>query len=86
MPFIIKVISNNMIIAAAAFSINPCCGLEIQLKIWIGSTENSSMGLSGAKGTYAKAPTTINGAVSPTALESANITPVNIPPLEAGKI
>ena len=31
-------------------------------------------------GTYANAPTTINGAVSPIALEIANITPVNIPP------
>ena len=33
MPFMIKVISSNMIIAAAAFSINPGCGLDIQLNI-----------------------------------------------------
>lgn len=74
-----------MIIAAAAFSINPCCGLEIQLNICIGNTENSSIGLSGANGTYAKAPTTISGAVSPTARDSAKMTPVNIPPADAGK-
>ena len=70
--------------AAAAFIENSCCGRETQLKIWIGRTVNSSIGPVGVNGTYANAPTTINGAVSPKALEIANITPVNIPPDAAG--
>ena len=84
MPFIMKVIINNTIIAAAAFIKNSCWGLDTQLKIWIGSTENSSVGDFGTKGTYARAPITMRGAVSPTARERANITPVKIPPKEEG--
>ena len=43
--------SNNIIIAAAAFVVNSCCGLEIQLKICIGNTVNSSIGEDGVNGT-----------------------------------
>src|SRR5690606_6151462 len=58
--------------------------LDIQLNIWIGNTVNSSFGPDGTKGTYARAPVTISGAASPTALDKARITPVSIPPKEAG--
>ena len=77
---------NRMIIAAAPFTKNSCCGLDTQLKICIGSTLNSSIGLSGTKGTYASAPITMSGAVSPTARDNAKIIPVKIPPDAAGKI
>ena len=81
-----KVMSNNIIIAAAAFIKNACCGRDVQSKICIGSTVNSSNGDDGIKGTYASAPITIKGAVSPTARDNAKIVPVKIPPIDEGRI
>ena len=75
-------INNNTIIAAAALTKKACCGLVVQLNIWIGNTVNSSSGDWAINGTYANAPFAIKGAVSPIALDIDNITPVNIPPTE----
>src|SRR5688572_13639252 len=86
MPLSINVIDNRTIIAAVAFTIKPFCGRDNQLKIWIGKTEKSSIGLEGKVVMYNMAPITINGAVSPIALEIARMTPVTIPPEDAGKI
>lgn len=84
MPFITKVKVSSTIIAAAALISKPGCGLDVQLKIWMVSTVNSSIGLVGAKGTYTKAPITIRGAVSPIALDIARMRPVRILPNEEG--
>ena len=70
--------------AAVALMINPFCGRDSQLNIWIGKTEKSSIGLEGSVVMYSIAPMTINGAVSPIALEIARMTPVTIPPADAG--
>ena len=84
MPFIINVMLSSTIIAAAAFTENSFCGLDIQLNIWMGRTVNESNMLVGTNGTKAKAPITMRGAVSPTALDKANIIPVKIPAIDAG--
>ena len=84
MPFIMKVTKSRTIIAAAALIRNSCCGLDTQLKICMGNTENSSVGEVGTIGTKASAPITIKGAVSPTARDKAKITPVRIPPIDEG--
>ena len=76
--------ARSTIIAAVALIINPFCGRDNQLKIWMGSTEKSSIGEAGIVVMYNKAPMTIRGAVSPIALEIARITPVTIPPDAAG--
>lgn len=84
MPFSKNVKANNTMIPAAALITKPCWGLEVQLKICMGKVVYLSKGPSGINGTYTNAPTTINGAVSPIALDIDRITPVNIPPQAAG--
>ena len=79
-----NVIASKIMIAAAPFTRKACCGRDIQLNICMGSTVNSSIGELATKGTYASAPITINGAVSPMARDNARITPVRIPPDAAG--
>jgi hypothetical protein len=54
------------------------------LKIWIGSAVKLSLMPPGAKATNVAAPTTISGAVSPMARDSARITPVAMPGIDAG--
>src|SRR5687767_11691085 len=83
-PFNKNVISKRIMMPAAAFTINSACGRDVQLKICIGNVVNWSLGLSGIKGTYTNAPITRSGAVSPIALETAKIIPVNIPPNAEG--
>jgi len=84
MPFIMNVISKRTIIAAVASIINPFCGRDNQLKICIGITVKSLIGLVGMLVTYNMAPITISGADSPMALDTAKITPVTNPQAEAG--
>ena len=70
--------------APAAAMANPSCGRVVQVNICIGNTEKVSNKECGTNGTYAMAPTTIKGAVSPIALDKDNIIPVKIPPNEDG--
>ena len=63
---------------------NAGCGLETQLKIWMGSTVNGSMGLSGKKAMKVSAPMVISGAVSPMARDRARMMPVSVPGRAAG--
>ena len=55
------------------------------MKIWIGSAVKVAVKPSGRRSTKSAAPTTISGAVSPIARESARITPVAIPGIAAGR-
>ena len=84
-PFMMKVSASRIMIAAAELTMNACCGRDTQLNICIGNTVNSSIGDCATNGTYANAPITISGAVSPTALDNARMMPVRIPPAAAGK-
>jgi hypothetical protein len=86
MPFNTKVMARSTIMAAVALMINPFWGRDNQLNIWMGNTEKSSIGDEGTVVIYNIAPMTISGAVSPIALEIARMTPVTIPPEEAGNI
>ena len=62
---------------------NSSWGWVTQSKIWIGSAVNCDI-RSGSNATNVAAPTTISGAVSPMARDSARITPVAMPGTAAG--
>ncbi|SRR5699024_3382617 len=75
---------NNTIIAADETNWNSACGSLAQLYICIGKAWNESNILFGVFINMAGIPITTNGAVSPNALDKANMVPVNIPGIEAG--
>ena len=64
---------------AAAKPWKSSCGRATQLKIWIGKTENLSIGCVGTNVKYTNALIAITGAASPIALDKAKIVPVSIP-------
>src|SRR5690606_17815154 len=70
--------TSSTTMAAAALSRNAFCGIDTQLKIWIGRAVYWDP-RSGVKVMNTTAPTTMSGAVSPRARATARMAPVRMP-------
>ena len=77
---------NNTKIVAEVFSTNPISGLFDHKYICTGNTVVGSVKFCGISIIKAIIPIIINGAVSPRALATANIVPVNIPGKASGNV